>query len=74
MPAFSALIRMVPEPVATRKHLECQRRHGLALRLHDHRHAPHDAVALGLDREQAAPGGGMLQHRHVAQQARETRT
>ena len=53
------------------QHLECQRRHGLALRLHDHRHAPDDAVALGPDREQAAPGGGMLQHRHVAQQARE---
>ena len=53
------------------QHLEGQRRHGLALRQHDHRHAPHDAVAFGLDREQAAPGGGLLQHRHVAQQARE---
>ena len=51
------------------QHLECQRGHGLALRLHDHRHPPHDAVAFGPDREQAAPGGGMLQHRHVAQQA-----
>ena len=40
------------------QHLERQRRHGLALRQHDHRHPPHDAVALGLDREQAAPGGG----------------
>ena len=53
------------------QNLECQRGHGLALRLHDHRHPPDDAVALGPDREQATPRGGMLQHRHVAQQARE---
>ena len=58
-------------PGGDAQHLERQRRHGLALRLHDHRHPPHDAVALGLDREQAAPGGGVLQHRHVAQQAGE---
>jgi hypothetical protein len=53
------------------KHLETQRGHGLALRQHDHRHAPHDAVTLGLDREQATPGRGMFQHLGVAQQARE---
>src|SRR6476619_3204596 len=50
------------------QHLECQRGHGLTLRLHDHRHAPYDAVAFGPDREQATPGGGMLEHRYVAQQ------
>ena len=32
----------------------------VALRLHDHRHAPHDAVALGADAEQPAPGGGAV--------------
>ena len=56
------------------QHLELSDGMVCALRLHDHRHPPHDAVAFGLDREQAAPGGRLLQHRHVAQQAREIRT
>ena len=53
------------------QHLEGQRRHDLALRLHDHRHAPHDAVALGADAEQPAPGGGVFEDRNVSQQPRE---
>ena len=35
------------------------------------RHAAHDAVALVADGEKAAPGGGVFQHRHVAQKAGE---
>ena len=53
------------------QHLETQRRHGRTLRLHHHRHAPDDAVALGPDREQAAPGSRLFQDVHVAQQTRE---
>ncbi|KTW14547.1 hypothetical protein SA9_12390 [Staphylococcus warneri] len=51
------------------QHFERQRRHGDALRDHHHRHPPDDAVALRPDREQAPPGGGLLEHRHVAQQS-----
>ena len=53
------------------QHLEAQRGHGLALRLHDHRHPPHDAIAFGLDGEQPASGRCVLQHLGVAQQAGE---
>ena len=38
----------------------------------DHRHAPDDAVALGANAEQAAPGRGVFEDRHVPQQTRET--
>ena len=74
MPALSALIRMVPRAARDPQHLEGQGRHGDTLGHHDHRHAPDDAVTLGLDGEQAAPGRRLLQHRHVAQQAREIGT
>jgi len=36
---------------------------------HDHRHAPDDAVASGPDREQAAAGGGLLEHGRAQQAA-----
>ena len=62
---------MVPEPAEDTQHLEAQRRHALALRIHDHRHAPHDAVALGYDGEQATPGSRLFQHLDVTQQPRE---
>ena len=51
------------------QYLETQRGHGGALRLHDHRHSPNDAVALGLDRKQTPPGGRLLQNWRVAQQS-----
>ena len=51
------------------QHFQGQRRHDRALRLHDHRHAAHDAVAFDADGEQAAPAAGLLKDRHVAQQA-----
>ena len=52
------------------QHLETQRRHGHALRLHDNRHPSHDAVALDPDRQQTATAGGGFEHRRTAQQAR----
>ena len=51
--------------------LEAQRRHAHVLGIHDHRHAAHDTVALGHDGEQAASGGGVFQHLHIAQQPAE---
>ncbi len=71
MPARSIRIRIVLELGHHPQHLEGQRRHDVALRHHHHRHAPHDAVALGANAEQAAPGGGFFQHRDVSQQTRE---
>ena len=50
------------------EHLHRQRRHQYVLRHHDHRHATDDAVAFGIDREQPAAGGGLLDRRNVAQQ------
>ncbi len=35
----------------------------VALGLHDHRHPPNNAVALGFDREQATPAGCLFQNR-----------
>ena len=70
MPALSALIRIVPEPLATRsisKLSDGMVRPCASMIIGT---APDDAVALGPDREQAAPGRGLLQHRHVAQQPR----
>ncbi len=49
------------------QHLHGERGHQRALRLHDHRHQADDAVALGIDREQAAAGRGHLDRRNVAQ-------
>ena len=60
-----------PRAARDPQHLEAQGRHGDALGDHDHRHAADDAVTLGLDGEQAAPGRRLLQHGHVAQQPRE---
>ena len=71
MPASSILIKMVLESGRHPQHLEGQRRHDIALRLHHHRHAPHDAVTLGANAEQAAPGGGVFENRNVPQQPRE---
>ena len=51
------------------QHFQGQRRHQGILRVHDHRDAADDAVALGLDREQPAPGGRLLDRRNVAQQS-----
>ena len=53
------------------QHLETERRHDDALRLHDHRHAANDTVTFGLDGEQAASGGSLLEHIDVAQQTGE---
>ena len=53
------------------QHFEAQRGHDVALRHHDHRHPPHDAVALGGDAEKPAPGGRALKGRYVLQQSRE---
>ena len=39
-------------------------------RMH-HRHPPDNAIALGLDRDQAAPGSRLFETVNVAQQARE---
>ena len=50
------------------QHFEAQRRHGLALGQHQHRHPPDDAVAFLPDREQAPTGGGRFENRNVAQQ------
>ena len=60
-----------PRAARDPQHLEAQGRHGDALGHHDHRHAADNAVTLGLDGEQAAPGRRLLQHGHVAQQPRE---
>ena len=51
------------------QHFQRQRRHDCALRLHHDRHAPHDAVAFGADREKPAAAGGLLERGHIAQQA-----
>ena len=50
--------------------LHRQRRHDRALRLHDQRHAAHDAVRLGRDRQHAASGRRRLQLRDVLHQPR----
>ena len=50
------------------QYFKTQGRHGRALGTQHHRHPPHDAVALGPDREQAAPGGRLFQNMDVAQQ------
>ncbi len=52
------------------QHFETQERHGFALRLQDHGDPPDNAVALGIDREQAAAAGRLFQDRRIAQQAR----
>ena len=70
MPALSALIRIVPEPLATRNISKLSDGMVTPWAMHDHRHAADNAVALGLDGEQAAPGRRLLQHGHVAQQPR----
>ena len=54
--------------------LEAERGHDVALGAHDHRHAADQAVALGLDREQATAGRDLLDDRHVAQAGRGIRT
>ena len=62
MPAFSALTMIVRRAGHHPQHLETQGRHHRALGPQHHRHPPDDAVALGLDREQAAPGGRLFQN------------
>ncbi len=54
------------------QHLERQRRHQVALRLHDHRNAADDAVAFGADREQSAPRRRLLENGNVPEQSRKT--
>ena len=49
------------------QYLEAQGRHHHALGPHHRRHAPHDSVSLGVDREQAATGRRCLKHAHIAQ-------
>ena len=51
------------------QHFQGQRRHQGILRVHDDRDAANDAVALGFDREQPAPGGRLLDGWNVAQQS-----
>ena len=53
MPAGSVRISNGADAGHDPQHFQRQRRHEFALRHHDHRHAPHDAVALGADGEQA---------------------
>jgi hypothetical protein len=51
------------------QHLEAQRRHDYALRLHHHGHAAHETVALLTDREQAASHGGLFQQVDIPDQS-----
>ena len=50
------------------QHLQRQGRHHRAFGQHHHGHAPHDAVRLRQDAEQAAACRGILQHRNVPAQ------
>ena len=59
---------MVLLPVATRSISNDSEGMILPCAMHDHRHAPDDAVALGLDSEQPAPGGGVFEDRNILQQ------
>ena len=74
MPALSALIRMVPEPVATRS----------ISKVSDGMVMPCACMIIGTRRTMPSrsgrivnsprPAAACFQHRHVAQQAREIRT
>src|SRR5438067_8524843 len=53
------------------QYFKAQGRQNRALCLHQHRDPPDNAVALGLDREQAAPSSRFFQGMDVPQQTRE---
>src|SRR5262245_48048859 len=66
------MIRADEDRVATTddaQHLQCQRWHDCALRLHHDRHAPDNAVAFGADCKEPAAAGGLLEGGHITQQA-----
>ena len=52
------------------QHVERQGWFDVALRQHDQRDTPDDAVAFGADAEQAAAGGGLIEYGQVPQQPR----
>ncbi len=68
-PTFVGLDEDSVGPGRHPKHFKAQGRHGHALRQHDHRYPPDDAVAFGPDRKQSPASCCSFEYRNVAQQA-----